>query len=39
MAAKFIGIEALETIANKYSPQIIMGAAHYRPDVFTRMRI
>lgn len=39
MAANFIGIEALETIANKYSPQIIMGAAHYRPDVFTRMRI
>ena len=35
----FIGISALETIANKVSPQIIMGAAHFRPDVFTRMKI
>lgn len=39
MAAEFIGTAALETIADKYSPQIIMGAAHFRPDVFTRMRI
>lgn len=39
MAAEFIGKAALETIADKYSPQIIMGAAHFRPDVFTRMRI
>lgn len=39
MDAKFIGTAALETIADKYSPQIIMGAAHFRPEVFTRMRI
>ena len=37
--AEFIGKAALETIANKFSPQIIMGAAHYRPEVFTRMKI
>ena len=37
--AEFIGKSALETIANKFAPQIIMGAAHFRPDVFTRMRI
>lgn len=35
----FIGIAALEEIAKKFSPQIVVGAAHYRPDVFTRMRI
>ena len=39
MAADFIGRAALETIANKFSPQIIMGAARFRPDVFTRMKI
>lgn len=37
--ADFIGIENLRTIANKFAPQIIMGAAHFRPDVFARMRI
>ena len=37
--ADFIGRAALETIANKFSPQIIMGAARFRPDVFTRMKI
>ena len=37
--AEFIGKAALETIAKKFSPQIIMGAAHYRPEVFTRMKI
>lgn len=35
----FIGLEALKQICVKYQPQIIMGAAHFRPDVFTRMRI
>jgi hypothetical protein len=35
----FIGLEALQQICVKYQPQIIMGAAHYRPDVFTRMKI
>ena len=39
MAAEFIGKAALETIANKFAPQIIMGAARFRPDVFTRMKI
>jgi hypothetical protein len=37
--ADFIGISALQEIAKKFSPQIIVGAAHYRPDVFTRMKI
>ena len=37
--ADFIGINALQEIAKKFSPQIIVGAAHYRPDVFTRMKI
>lgn len=37
--AKFIGTAALESIANKLAPQIIMGAARFRPDVFTRMKI
>ena len=37
--ADFIGTAALETIANKFTPQIIMGAARFRPDVFTRMKI
>ena len=36
---KFIGISALQEIAKKFSPQIVVGAAHFRPDVFTRMRI
>ena len=35
----FIGISALQEIAKKFSPQIVVGAAHFRPDVFTRMRI
>lgn len=35
----FIGTAALQSIADKFAPQIIMGAAHFRPDVFTRMRI
>lgn len=37
--ADFIGISALQEIAKKFSPQILVGAAHYRPDVFTRMKI
>ena len=37
--ADFIGISALQEIAKKFSPQIIVGAAHYRSDVFTRMKI
>ena len=37
--ADFIGISALQEIAKKFSPQIVVGAAHFRPDVFTRMRI
>lgn len=37
--ADFIGISALQEIAKKFSPQIIVGAAHFRPDVFTRMKI
>lgn len=37
--SKFIGTAALETIANKFAPNIIMGAARFRPDVFTRMKI
>lgn len=35
----FIGLEALEQICVKYQPQVIMGAAHFRPDVFDRMKI
>lgn len=35
----FIGLEALEQICVKYQPQIIMGAVHFRPDVFERMKI
>lgn len=37
--ADFIGISALQEIAKKFSPQIVVGAAHFRPDVFTRMKI
>lgn len=37
--ADFIGIEALQQIATKYSKEIAVGAAHFRPDVFDRMRI
>jgi hypothetical protein len=37
--ADFIGINALQEIAKKFSPQIVVGAAHFRPDVFTRMKI
>lgn len=29
----------MQEIAKKFSPQIIVGAAHFRPDVFTRMKI
>lgn len=35
----FIGTEALEQICVKYQPQILMGAVHFRPDVFDRMKI
>lgn len=38
-AAKFIGINALQELATKLSPNIVVGAAHFRPDVFTRMKI
>lgn len=37
--ANYIGKAALETIATNLFPQIIMGAARFRPDVFTRMKI
>lgn len=37
--APFIGVEALETIANNFAPQIAMGATHFRPDVFDRLKI
>jgi len=37
--AKFIGIEALQEIATQYAPEIAMGGAYFRPDVFDRMRI
>ena len=37
--AGFIGINALKEVATKLSPNIVVGAAHYRPDVFTRMKI
>lgn len=37
--ATFIGLEALEQICVKYKPQVIMGAAQFRPDVFERMKI
>lgn len=37
--AKFIGIAALQEIATQYAPEIAMGGAYYRPDVFDRMRI
>lgn len=36
---QFIGIQALQEIATKYSTEIAMGGAHFRPDVFDRMRI
>lgn len=35
----FIGIEALQQIATKYSTEIAMGGVYFRPDVFDRMRI
>lgn len=37
--ADFIGISALKEIAKKFAPQIVVGAAHFRPDVFDRMKI
>lgn len=37
--AKFIGTEALQEIANKYHKEIVMGAIHFRPDVFDKMKI
>lgn len=37
--AKFIGIGALQEMATQYAPEIAMGGAYYRPDVFERMRI
>lgn len=35
----FIGQENLQHIADKFSPQIIMGATYYRPTEFDRHRI
>ena len=35
----FIGIAALQEISTRFAPQIVVGAAHFRPDVFTKMRI
>lgn len=37
--AEFIGKENLELIATKYAPEIAMGAANFRPEVFDHMRI
>ena len=37
--AKFIGTDALEQIALKYTKGIVMGGVHFRPDVFDRMKI
>ena len=37
--ADYIGVDHLQEIATKFSPQILTGAAHFRPDVFERMRI
>lgn len=37
--ATFIGTAALQEIATKYTKQIVMGGAHFRPDVYERMRI
>lgn len=37
--ATFIGKEALEEIAKKYSQEIAMSGAYYRADVFDRMKI
>ena len=37
--AKFIGIAALETIANKILPQVIMGPAYSSPEELERLGI
>ena len=37
--ADFIGKAALQHIADNYSSQIIMGAAHFRPEELDRMGI
>ena len=39
MAAKFIGLDALESIAVKYTEEIVMGGMYFRPDIFTRLQI